>query len=482
MANFLGGAMRALSRSPKTAKFVDTLNHADLPRGWSDDPDIMRMAGDAWEELGTDSPFFRSFYRNSKLVDANGYPIVFYHGSPVEDLDFLDPDASRLVLEGGASYGVTHPGTGLSYLDMPEDRLREGFRERVQNALLAGHRLVAPDRFGNLRSVGLAGDVPSREFDAYMTFGNILRDLTRADWKRNLRDLSDVYDVMPPGVPVPDYVLSEAAYGHHAFSRFLEDNAEKIGVSDLRDVFVEPAMGKIYPVYVNAERPLVVESRPGVADWTQTGQMALDPSSLSPGERERLSVYPRNIRDFQRGYDTPEMLYPNVDFSDLPTDRLAAHLRLHTDHDALLSKGVHDGGGMDTPAADVVAFQRPGQAKAASGPVVGTFDPNQRSMFRGVLPYAVSGGALAAAMGAPSSASAAVPQAEWVPPSAKAELEGMEPPVWLDPVELISSFASAGGSTTFRTGQTALDAAQGWLADKIPAVPAVPEEYYEAAQ
>ena len=31
MANFLGGAMRALSRSPKTAKFVDTLNHADLP-------------------------------------------------------------------------------------------------------------------------------------------------------------------------------------------------------------------------------------------------------------------------------------------------------------------------------------------------------------------------------------------------------------------------------------------------------------------
>lgn len=58
----------------------------------------------------------------------------------------------------------------------------------------------------------------------------------------------------------------------------------------------------------------------------------------------------------------------------------------------------------------------------------------------------------------------------------------MEPPVWLDPVELISSFASAGGNTAYRAGQAALDAAQGWLADKIPAVPAVPEEYYEAAQ
>ena len=106
MANFLGGAMRALSRSPKTAKFVDTLNHADLPRGWSDDPEIMRMAGDAWEELGTDSPFFRSFYRNSKLVDPEGYPVVFYHGSQTEGLDAIDPDMSRLVPKGGAAFGA----------------------------------------------------------------------------------------------------------------------------------------------------------------------------------------------------------------------------------------------------------------------------------------------------------------------------------------------------------------------------------------
>ena len=462
MANFLGGAMRALSRSPKTSKFVDTLNHADLPRGWSNDPEIMRMAGDAWEELGTDSPFFRSFYKNSKLVDPEGYPIVFYHGSPYEDLDFLDPDVSRLVPEGGASYGVTHPGTGLSYLDRPDDRLRDDFKARAQNALLAGHSLVAPDRFGNLRSVGLSGAVPSRELDAYMTFGDILSNLTRADWKRNLRDLSDVYDVMPPGVPVPDYVLREAESGHHAFSRFLEDNSEKLGVSELRDVFTDPSMGKIYPVYVNAERPLVVESRPGVDDWTQTGQMALDRSSLSPDELERLSVYPRNIRDLQRGYDTPEMLYQNVNFMDLPTDRLAAHLRLHTDHDALLSKGVHDGGGMDVPKADVVAFQRPGQAKAASGPVVGTFDPNQRSMFRGVLPYVMAGGALAA------------------PSVAEARLRERDLPVeeaW-NPLEALALAPIGAASLAGAAGSFLADAAMGLAPD----IPEIPEEYYEAAQ
>lgn len=453
MASFLGGAMRALARSDKTKKFVDTLDYAHLKPGWSDDPEIMQMAGDAWEELGTDSPFFRAFYKNSKLVDPEGYPIVFYHGSPYEDLDFLDPDVSRLVLNGGASYGVTHPGTALSYLARPDERLRADFKARMQNALLSGHRLVAPDRFDNLRSTGLPDGTSSSEFDAYMLTGNILRDLMRADWKRNLRNLSDVYKVMPSGDPVPSYVLHEAASDHHAFSRFLEDNSEKLGVSELRDVFTDPSMGKIYPVYVNAERPLVVESRPGVEDWTQTGHMALDPSSLSPDELERLSVYPRNIRDLQRGYDTPAMLYPNVNFSDLPTDRLAAHLRLHTDHDALLSKGVHDGGGMDVPKADVVAFQRPGQAKAASGPVVGTFDPNQRSMFRGVLPYAMAGGALAA------------------PSQAEARLRERDLPVeeaW-NPVESLA-LAPMGGFW--------LDAAMGLAPD----LPEVPDEYYEAAQ
>ena len=468
MANFLGGAMRALSRSPKTSKFVDTLNHADLPRGWSNDPEIMRMAGDAWEEMGTDSPFFRSFYRNSKLVDPEGYPLVFYHGSKAEGLDFLDPDASRLVPEGGAAYGVTHPGMALSYLDRPGTRFLDpkfqDLRPRIDNVLLAGDSLVVQNPSGGIDTVRLSARDLQKwpESAASVTSGNILRVLANADWKRNLRDLSDVYGVMPPGVPVPDDVLREAASGHHAYARFLEDNSEKLGVSDLRDIFTKPEMGQIYPVYVNAERPLVVEGRPGVEDWTQTGKMAIDPSSLSPGELERMSVYPRPFFDLRRGYDTPEMLYPNVDYSRLPTDNLAAHLRLRTDHDALLSKGVYDGGGMDVPKADVVAFQRPGQAKAASGPVVGTFDPNQRSMFRGVLPYVMAGGALAA------------------PSAAEARLRERDLPVeeaW-NPVEALALAPVGAASLAGAAGGLLADAAMGLAPD----IPEIPEEYYEAAQ
>ena len=121
MANFLGGAMRALSRSPKTAKFVDTLNHADLPRGWSDDPEIQRMAFNAWLDMGTNSPFFRSFYRNSKLVDAEGRPLAFYHGSKNEGLDAIDPDASRLAREAGGLLADAAMGLAPDLPEIPEE-------------------------------------------------------------------------------------------------------------------------------------------------------------------------------------------------------------------------------------------------------------------------------------------------------------------------------------------------------------------------
>lgn len=462
MASFLGGAMRALSRSPKTAKFVDTLNHADLPRGWSDDPEIQRMAFNAWLDMGTNSPFFRSFYRNSKLVDAEGRPLAFYHGSKNEGLDAIDPDASRLAREagGGAAYAVTHPGMALTYLSRPSPRLEDpvyrSFGHAVDRSLLAGDSLVVPSVDGSrLNYVHLSANDLRRwpEAAAESTRNNILRDLAEIDWRRNLRDLSDAYGAAEPGRHVSDEALHAAASAHHAHQRFLEDNADELGLSDLRDVFSRQEMGKIYPVYVNAERPLVIEGRPGVNDWTQTGQMALDRSYLFPDELERLDAMPRNIRDVIRGYDTPEMLYPSVDFKSLPTDNLASHLRRHTDHDAMWSRGVHDGGGGAVPAADTIAVRDAGQIKAASGPVMGTFDPNQRSMFRGVLPYAMAGGALAA------------------PSAAEARLRERDLPVeeaW-NPVESLA-LAPMGGFW--------LDAAMGLAPD----LPEIPEEYYEAAQ
>ena len=93
MANFLGRAMRhpfsadneamiRLAEHPKTRDFARSLNYADLPRGWADNPEIIRLANDAYRQVGIDSPFFQAWYRGSRLVDAQGNPVVMYHGSP----------------------------------------------------------------------------------------------------------------------------------------------------------------------------------------------------------------------------------------------------------------------------------------------------------------------------------------------------------------------------------------------------------------
>ena len=55
-------ALQRLMASPKTARFVETLRHADLPVNWADDPEIVSMAGDAYKELGTGSPFWKATF------------------------------------------------------------------------------------------------------------------------------------------------------------------------------------------------------------------------------------------------------------------------------------------------------------------------------------------------------------------------------------------------------------------------------------
>lgn len=70
-----------LMANPKTATFVKSLNHADLPKGWADDPEIVGMAEAAYKEMGTDSPFWKATFGNSKVVDEAGNPLELYHGT-----------------------------------------------------------------------------------------------------------------------------------------------------------------------------------------------------------------------------------------------------------------------------------------------------------------------------------------------------------------------------------------------------------------
>ena len=45
-------------------------------------------ASKLWQEKGTDSPYFKKWFGNSKVVDENGEPLVVYHGTKANFTEF----------------------------------------------------------------------------------------------------------------------------------------------------------------------------------------------------------------------------------------------------------------------------------------------------------------------------------------------------------------------------------------------------------
>lgn len=75
-------ALQKLMKNPKTAKFVETLDHADLPKGWSDDPEIVRLAKAAYKEMGDETPFYRAWRKAVGSEDnPGGESGLVYHGT-----------------------------------------------------------------------------------------------------------------------------------------------------------------------------------------------------------------------------------------------------------------------------------------------------------------------------------------------------------------------------------------------------------------
>ena len=76
-------ALRRLVNNPKTAKFARSLNHADLPANWADDPEIVQLAGDVYKEQGERSPFFKAWFGDWEAKRAADYAM---NGEPVAHL------------------------------------------------------------------------------------------------------------------------------------------------------------------------------------------------------------------------------------------------------------------------------------------------------------------------------------------------------------------------------------------------------------
>ena len=95
--------MQRLLDNALTAKFAKSLKHSDLPEGWADNPEIVQLAEEAYSVMGTESPWFKAWFGNSKVVDEDGLPIPVYHGS-TEKFDVFDPTKSRANMDIQGSF------------------------------------------------------------------------------------------------------------------------------------------------------------------------------------------------------------------------------------------------------------------------------------------------------------------------------------------------------------------------------------------
>ena len=111
--------------STKLEKFFSSLNHADLPAGWQNDQGIVDAAGKLYREMGTDSPFFKAWFGDSKAVDAGGNPITAYHGTN-KDFDTFSKDK----ISPFGQYG------GNKFFFTGDENVARGYGDNTINAFL----------------------------------------------------------------------------------------------------------------------------------------------------------------------------------------------------------------------------------------------------------------------------------------------------------------------------------------------------------
>lgn len=135
-------ALQRLMKNPKTAKFVESLKHSDLPANWADDPEIVDMAGAAYKEMGTDSPFWQATFGNSKVVDKAGNPQVVYHGTKAHNIEEFSKDK----IGKGASKGKNLYGDGFYFT--PDYYSAQTYGKNVNDYYL---NIENPSISGNLK-------------------------------------------------------------------------------------------------------------------------------------------------------------------------------------------------------------------------------------------------------------------------------------------------------------------------------------------
>lgn len=86
-------ATRNIQNSPEGETRFSLASAAGVPESRLNDPKVVERAKKEWEEKGTESPFFKKWFGDSKVVDKDGKPLVVYHATKAAFTSF-DPAKS----------------------------------------------------------------------------------------------------------------------------------------------------------------------------------------------------------------------------------------------------------------------------------------------------------------------------------------------------------------------------------------------------
>lgn len=126
---------------------IETATVADVQQGVAEDAQS--------RELGQDSPEFREWFGDSKVVDENGEPLVVYHGTPTPFGEF---DEARL----GGNTGAPSASQGFFFTDSPElASAYAGFQDTFDAGMRAVNAVTGGllERFGSRYSTPEGGNV-----------------------------------------------------------------------------------------------------------------------------------------------------------------------------------------------------------------------------------------------------------------------------------------------------------------------------------
>ena len=436
-------ALQRLMASPKTARFVETLRHADLPTGWADDPEIVSMAGDAYKELGTGSPFWKATFGNSKIVDAAGAPKVVYHGTARGDR-VGDTFLKERATSGPMAFFTDNREVAENYAKNKADTSisREGWDNAYEKQFVVdinGKEVPAAEAFYDLpplQRANIRKAAPEIGFDDEGE--NIIRipgnKVGTGGFADSSRGTSN-----PVQALFNEWLNSGNLYNNE--SQFT-DVLKLAGLDNVK--YKDPNFRdeKVFDVFINSQRPF---------DTSNINKTTL--GKLQSAARREEKLFDPDAAMYADHWDKTS-ISPLEWVSKLNEDIANGTTYAWTQvpdwvTEVLKKRGydsIKDLGGKYTAVDHTVHIPfEPTQIKSVSNR--GTFNPADPNIYRGLIPMLAGGGALAAM--APGSAQAS--EAEWPKQGADGRLvwpadmpgyrntePGLEAPL-VDPVDIATA-------------------------------------------